>query len=426
MPSRRTFLAASAAALAAGVAGCGETPPPPADEFDRPDDRWPTAGYDPAGTSHPPAGPDGATEQWTTAREQSSPPLYGELSTPIVGEEAVYVATLADWLFRPDDHENVLAALDAESGEVAWTVGFPQGLTGGPALVGDVVVVGGRDGAVHAVRDGSVVWRTELGARVGTPTVYGDRVYVPDRRGNLHALGRDGGKLWTVDRVGTLEALFGDDEPLEVGVPAADGAGVVATFQDPDGASRIAHLIAYDHAGEERWHYEMHGRDGGIEPRGPAIADGAVYATAGGDVHAVDAETGDRRWRFVTGYRTAGPPATDGERVFVAAKNLYALDAVDGTERWRVVDESLPERHDLKRGVPYLGRPAVADGAVYVRAGAVDAATGGRLWGDEADEWLAEGDYADDVYTDQPLAKLAATAESLYLSHGVRGVKKYA
>jgi len=424
---RRQVLAAGVLAISAGAAGCNDTSlPPPDEQFDRPDDRWPTPGYDPANTARPPAGPRDAAESWATTRAIRTL-RSGRLSAPVVSGGTVYVATLAREFFDPEVDSSHLNAFDAGTGDRAWKAEFPRGLTGCPALAGSAVVVGGRDGTLHAVRGGETVWSADLGTAVGTPTVYGDRIYVPDGTGRLYALAGDGDRLWTAERPGVLEKLFGEDEPLAAGVPAADGSGVYAAFEAFDD-DRDALLLAYDHDGNRRWRRELEAPDARV-PAGPTVADGVVYATAGGTVHAVDAETGDRRWRFVTGYGTAGPPSTDGDRVYVAAKNLYALDAAAGTEQWRVVNDSVAGRvrPDEARSLPYLARCPVAEGSVYLRAGAVDADTGRRLWGDDADDWLTGSDRRVRPYVEgRPMSRPAVTAGALYLSHAHRGVVKVA
>ncbi|QLG28064.1 PQQ-like beta-propeller repeat protein [Halorarum halophilum] len=420
MPSRRAVLAAGAVALSTGLAGCNEAPPPES-TFDASPTHWPTAGYDPAATGHAPAGPESPSVEWTVSRQSTDPPLYGYLSTPVVADGSVYVACLATRFFDPEEDSGQVVAIDAASGTVAWQYVIPNGLTGGPAIAGDVVVVGGRDGALYAVADGDRTWTVALGGQVGTPTVYGNRIYVADSRGNLHAVATDGTKHWTVDRTGLVPPLFDDPDPLAIGTPAADESGVYVAVETNDGG---ALLLAYDHGGSRRWRYELDGPYGS-RPHGPAVGDDTVYATVGGTVHAVDAASGDRRWRFVTGAETAGPPTTDGDRVYVAAKNLYALDAADGTERWRVVNEAPIRDRDAQK-LPYLARPPVADGRVYLRTGAFDATDGTRRWGDDADDWNVDGNYFPDLYGPRPIAQPVVTGDAVFLSHTHHGVRKLA
>lgn len=427
MPSRRAVLAAGGLALSAGLAGCNASPPPPEPGFGTPTDAWPTAGYDPGGTGNAPAGPTDATVVWTTGRAAAGD-LYGRLSTPVVGDGRVYVAGLASEFFREEEDRSVLAALEAGTGERAWTAAFDAGLSGGPALLGDGVVVGGRDGTLHALdQAGQRRWTAALGRRVGTPTTYGGRLYAADGTGRLSAVSAAGERLWTADRPGPLETLLGPDDPVGTAAPVADEAGVYAAFAPFDRRRTGTVLVAYDHDGGRRWRTVLdneYSRSVG----GLAVAGGTVYATGGGTVHAVGGASGERRWRFVTGFDSAGPPSTDGERVYVAAKNLYALDPGDGTERWRLVNEPRPLGPETAATgqLPYLARPAVAGGQVYLRRGAVSAADGSRRWGGDALGWLAEGDQYTRPFGTRPMATPAVTGDALYLTHAERGVQKLA
>lgn len=425
---RRGILAAGATVLPAGLAGCTRSACPPAERsFDDPRDRWPTVGYDPAATGHAPAAPGSSSERWRVERGSTDPPLYGVLSTPLVADGTVYVAVSDE---RGDrDEPGLLAAFDAGTGDTRWTVEFPagvgtregRGVGGGPALAGGTVLVGTRDGTLRAVgTDGTRRWSVDLGGVPGTPTTYGDRVYVPTSTGGVAALTVDGERCWTVSG-NPLRGLFDDPPPIRTTVPAVDDSGVYVAF-GPAGAGAPARLEAYGHGGRRRWRYEAPaGSPGGLG--GVAVDGGAAYVTLAGDVHAVDAGSGERRWRFATGADAGGPPATDGVRVYAGCKNLYALDPGDGSERWRVVNGALPGEDGA---VPYLGRPAVADGAVHVRAGAVDAIDGTRRWGGDADAAVREGDHFTDHFWHRPLVRPAVTADALYLSHAIHGVVKYA
>ncbi|WP_324758296.1 PQQ-binding-like beta-propeller repeat protein [Haloarcula montana] len=419
---RRDLLAAGATALSTAVAGCSSDTTYTG-SFEQPTDRWPAAGYGPAGTSHAPAGPDAPTEQWTLDREAMDPPLYGYLGEPAVGD-AVYVAGMARGYFDADRLDSVLAALSPETGDPLWTHTVTEGITGAPAIVGSTVVVGTSDGRLLAVEDGEVAWTAQLDGAGLTPAVFGDRFYVPDGSGALHCIDRSGSARWTASRRNPLDGLLGDDDPIRGAVPAVDSERIYTAFSTGDRDTSV--VAAFDHSGLREWRLELQSERGyGVGPRGLALADGTLYLSHGGTVTAVDA-AGELDWEFVTGYDSAGPPATDGDRVYVAAKNLYALDTADGTERWRVVNESVPQRTTDINGVPFLARPAIADGTVYFRAAGFDPEDGSRRWGSDADSWADSGEYFTDPYDRVPMANLAVTADGLYLTHAVRGVQKFA
>jgi len=423
MPSRRAVLAAGGLALASGLAGCNSDSTPPEPTFEAPTTAWPTAGYDPAGTGNPPAGPAAPTVAWRRSRGSLAPRLDGALSTPVVAKDTVYVAGLTTQIFDRDDMTSVLAAFDTATGDLRWQQEVPAGLTGGPALVGDpsTVVVGGRDGSLHAfTADGTEAWTVDLRGRLDTATAYGDRVYVASGTGRLYAVDADGSRAWTADRAGPF-GVFAGDEPVETALPVTDDRGVYAAFTPFDRERDETVLLAYDHAGSRRWRTTLPGRYGRA-PGGMALTEGTLYVTVGGTVYAVAPADGTQRWQFTTGAETAGPPTTDGERVYVGAKNLYALAAADGTERWRVVNEAHPRPTNGTETVPYLARPPVTDGQVYLRAGAVMTDDGSRRWGDDADAWLRDSNYYTELFYRRPMVRPAVTETAVFLTHTHHGV----
>jgi len=121
------------------------------------------------------------------------------------------------------------------------------------------------------------------------------------------------------------------------------------------------------------WRFET----GGEVYASPAIADGVIYLTSkSGFLYAVDASTGEQRWRYQLGdYVVRSSPAIVDGVVYVGGGfNLFAVDAASGQERWRFA-------------MRYAGgaSPTVVDGVVYVTSQegfiyAVDARTGAERW----------------------------------------------
>ena len=106
----------------------------------------------------------------------------------------------------------------------------------------------------------------------------------------------------------------------------------------------------------------------------PVVADGVVYASARDDrLYAVDAATGDLRWR--TQIASHAYMAVEDDVVFVGSGSyLYAVDAATGTTLW-----------NYRMGSTTYSTPAVADGVVYMASldrnlYAVDADTGDLRW----------------------------------------------
>ncbi|WP_249030060.1 outer membrane protein assembly factor BamB family protein [Halorubrum ezzemoulense] len=136
--------------------------------------------------------------------------------------------------------------------------------------------------------------------------------------------------------------------------------------------------------GEVQWSTEV-GHDGSSTP---AVRDGIAYVTVwngGGETDrglaAVDAESGEVRWRRLTDAEITTAPTVTTDGVFVGGgyetQTVAAFDR-DGTERWR---------NDLAE---YASAPAIADGTVVYGAGgprvvAYDAASGAELWTTDVD-----------------------------------------
>jgi outer membrane protein assembly factor BamB len=139
----------------------------------------------------------------------------------------------------------------------------------------------------------------------------------------------------------------------------------------------------------------------------PVVVGDAVYTGSsgtGGNLWALDAESGDRYWEFETdGWVNHAPAVADGT-VFVGTdgQTVHAVDARSGDERWSV---------DLGRDL-HDSSPTVVDGTVFVgtagdspatvsgdededevnRAGmvvALDADTGGTRWSFEVSDWIS-------------------------------------
>ncbi|WP_327050825.1 outer membrane protein assembly factor BamB family protein [Halomicrococcus gelatinilyticus] len=116
----------------------------------------------------------------------------------------------------------------------------------------------------------------------------------------------------------------------------------------------------------------------------PAIADGRVYVGggyAGNDVavfRCVDLRSGDVLWTYekaapdgVSAPRISSSPAVaDGTVYFAGIDKIVALDAETGDERWKGERPKVPESSSVKRahGEPYgtfEAPPSVYDGVVY-------------------------------------------------------------
>ena len=119
--------------------------------------------------------------------------------------------------------------------------------------------------------------------------------------------------------------------------------------------------------------------------RAPSWAAGPVYFGSGdGNVYALDAQTGDLKWKFQTGDVVHASPAYADGVVFVGSWDsyFYALDARTGAEKWRFHGGEDALMHNQ---VGFQSSAAVVNGVVYVGCRdsnlyAIDAATGKEKW----------------------------------------------
>ncbi|WP_435333441.1 PQQ-binding-like beta-propeller repeat protein [Haloarchaeobius sp. TZWWS8] len=197
--------------------------------------------------------------------------------------------------------------------------------------------------------DGETVW-THPGAPVGGEPELGDGLLLldaveQDGNGDYPVLGvdpSDGTERW---RYASDE---GDEGPFVCPGGVIDGGQVVGT----EYGGLLFGLDATD--GAEQWTYPVSGetRDA------PAVtADTAFVTGMDGSLHAVNRETGERRWQSsITGIPRGVATTGDSVVVWTSGKSVPGVYAFgpDGSERWSF-------RYDGS-----LGQPVVAESGVYV------------------------------------------------------------
>ncbi|MER7535980.1 PQQ-binding-like beta-propeller repeat protein [Streptomyces sp. NPDC097704] len=264
-----------------------------------------------------------------------------------------------------------LYALDAADGSERWRLPTDAWVYSLKVDRG-TVVTGTRGGGVQAweASNGAKLWeltgaQTDFETPEAGPAVHGDTVYVW-RDARLQALdARTGVERWSYP-IG--DAASCANVPVRV-APAEDGCVYVSA-----GTRVLSIDIA---AGHVRWHFEAPAvflSPPAFAP-GPAVTGGGVYLSDHlGTVYALDATTGQDRWRIATEPRQSAEPVlvADGNVHVGSGSALYTLDAVTGTPRWR-----------FAAGGELVGSPVVADGRVHF--GSADHvlytldATGGQL-----------------------------------------------
>lgn len=271
-------------------------------------------------------------------------------------------------------------------------------LTGGrvvssPVFHDGVVYLGSDDGSVYALdaMSGQRRWRfATAGPVASTPAVAGGLVYFMSYDGKLYAVEAQSGKLrWKFTTGGerrfeakNLHGFLPKNQtiadPFDLFLSSPVVAEGAVFFGCGDG-----NLYALDAAtGDLKWKVQT----GDVVHASPAYADGVVYVGSWDTyLYAVEARSGKEKWRFKSGedpyiHNQVGfqsSPAVVGGVVYVGCRdsNLYAIDAQSGKEKWRVNNQ----------GSWVIGSPAVAQGkVVYATSDSalfheVDAATGKPL-----------------------------------------------
>ena len=113
-------------------------------------------------------------------------------------------AAFAEGQVYVGNYDNVFLKADLASGQVVWKYTDSNApFFSSPAVARDMVIVGGRDGLVHAIGrdDGKRRWAFKtLGEVDSSPAVCGNKVIVGSSDGRLYMLGlSDGRKLWSYE-----------------------------------------------------------------------------------------------------------------------------------------------------------------------------------------------------------------------------------
>ena len=382
MPSmtRRGLLAA----LGAGVtlSGCLSRPSTDGD-LGSVDGKWPMDGQGPGHTRAVERGPTDPEQVWRTefddVRRVWSASLFD-------GQLYVY----ADAATATTRGRHRLYALDAATGAVEWHVPLRMSPNGTPAASPQRIVVAGnrslkQSRLVCFHPKGGEQWLYDVDARLtAPPTVYGGVAYVGDYAGRVHALGAlDGEIRWS-------RHIDADDGSREFSEPVAVHDGTLYLGSQAGNTG----IVALDaETGEERWRADT----GRVTSSTPVVADDLVVVRNYGLVTAFDT-SGAKRWSFNVGEDTAYPLAVGDEHVYVpAGERLFAIDR-GGEEVWR---------HEPTEGT--VSAPTVAGDSVLFQNG-----TDGGVTAFAADDgekrWTIDANDSDPV----------ATSESLFLSGGDR------
>jgi outer membrane protein assembly factor BamB len=223
-------------------------------------------------------------------------------------------------------------------------------------------------------------WRFELAEGQGpeSGTVAGDTLFVGT---SFPAEGADDPPVvYALDLASGRQrwrAVLDPGTDLQWGAPAlAPGLVLVADTLSHQGSAPGSHLHAIDtQTGRRRWKADLHAPEQGFYSERPVVVgDNAYLVTVSGMVLAVDTRTGREVWRDQGGFwALAG--VRDGLVIARGEGNrLVGLDARTGARRWQTpVGRGESEQWAVLHGDAVL---VAGDGALV----AVDAGTGAARW----------------------------------------------
>jgi len=233
-----------------------------------------------------------------------------------------------------------------------WKFQTQGAVISSPALADGTLYFGSSDHNVYAVSaaNGAERWKLRTGGRVTSSASVADgRVFIESYDGYLYSLDAATGAVrWKFATAG--EHRF--------------------TARHLHGAEPAAELMA------DPFDFYL---------SSPVVAHGVVYFGSGdGYIYAVDAASGELKWKFQTGDVVHASPALADNTLYVGSWDsfFYALDAATGKEKWRF---KTGEDHEIANQVGIQSSAVVANGVVYFgcrdsNVYALDAATGAARW----------------------------------------------
>jgi outer membrane protein assembly factor BamB len=289
-----------------------------------------------------------------------------------------------------------LAELASSTLKTLWTFAFDQpGAVTGPVIAWDTVFIAGGAPPRLVALDlaaGQKLWEHALSenaslSALSAPGISGERVVIADESGMVLAVeGASGKEAWT-SRLpfptpgGCLAA--GSGLFIPTAPPDGEGGHVVALWPE-DGAkvwsarlpvgcalplaARRGHVLAHGFDGTLR---SLNAKDGSLAwqrplgpPKfGPVAAESLVLASLETELIALDAVSGEERWRFAAATPITAGPATNADRVYVSAGSaLHVLDATSGA---KLQELTLPREQSSKPTATPAGALLVSGDALY-------------------------------------------------------------
>jgi len=298
-------------------------------------------------------------------------------------------------MFRGDaGHTGTFAGPASRELKLRWKFATGGPIVSSPSVADGTVYVGSADRNLYAVdaKTGLMRWKFDAQGDVNSsPAVVDGVVYVVSLNGNLYAVDAATGKQrWVFategerrfSERGLFTALPAGEmmpDPWDFYLSSPTVVDGVVYFGSGDGS-----VYAVDaRSGELRWRYKTED----VVHASPAVVDGKVYVGSWDTYfYALDSKSGSLVWKFKTGEDKhahlmtgiQGSAAVSGGVVYFGSRdaNVYALDAGTGALRWKFGTD----------GSWVIASPAVSEGKVYFttsdtkRFAALDAASGKLLY----------------------------------------------
>nr|MDQ2732180.1 PQQ-binding-like beta-propeller repeat protein [Armatimonadota bacterium] len=223
------------------------------------------------------------------------------------------------------------------------------GVSGSPVTgPGNLVYAAGYDNYLYGVDSatGDVRWKTNLN--------HGPH-YPPTVHKSTVIIGTVDGRLIAVDAIyGTLKWEFEEPESRVVDQPLVDPSGTIFVGYNSRGTNGGQVAALDGDTGNVKWRFRT---NAGVM-RIAMDTRGTLYVGTGDSIHALDTRTRKERWTFPQSgaFIAVGGPQDDTVAISSRQYKLYAVDASTGKERWMFSPET------------YLGSfgPTIdPDGTVY-------------------------------------------------------------
>lgn len=250
-------------------------------------------------------------------------------SSPAYSDGQLFIANL---------EPGQVQALNAKNGNLRWRKSLPGRSESSPVVVGKKVIVGCECGTLYAFDKvtGKPLWETDLPGEIKAAPTVGDGVaYVGDYSGTFSAVRvSDGSIKWQSGSQGASLGRAGDFYST-----AAVAFGRVYV------GSKDGRMYSFEaDSGELAWSHTAGGEiyAGVVAAATPKTEPTVYFGVFGGDsFYALDARTGEERWRADAGGSVIGAASLIGETVYVAnldSTETFGLDAASGEKVWSFRD----------------------------------------------------------------------------------------